>query len=69
VGFAFEYVGLTLRDAGFGTWVASGDQQWALFGRLASGRIVMGDPVLLPTASGVPFRGYVGKRPVKSILA
>src|SRR5262245_13882814 len=61
VGFAFEYVGFTTHDAGCGTWVATGDRQWALLGRLTGGRIALGDPVLLPTASGVPFRGYVAR--------
>jgi hypothetical protein len=61
VGFEFEYVGFTTRDAGCGTWVAAGDQQWALLGRLTGGRIALGDRILLPTASGVPFRGYVAR--------
>jgi hypothetical protein len=61
MGFAFEYVGLTTRDAGCGTWVAPGDRQWALLGRLVEGRVGLGEPILLPTASGVPFRGYVAR--------
>lgn len=59
--FAFEYVGLTTHDMGCGVWVSPGDQQWVLFGRLTYGRVGLGDPVMLPTASGVPFRGYVAR--------
>ena len=61
MAFMFEYVGLTNRDAGCGTWVLPGDQQWALIGRLTGGRIAVGDAVLLCTASGVTFRGYVAR--------
>jgi hypothetical protein len=60
MAFEFEYVGLTTRDAGCGWWVGAGDQ-WALLGRLTAGRIALGDPILLPTASGISFRGYVAR--------
>jgi hypothetical protein len=60
-GFVFEYVGLSTREAGCGTSVAPGERQWALIGRLTSGRVTRGEGILLPTASGVPFRGYVAR--------
>jgi hypothetical protein len=44
-----------------GHWVSHDDQQWNLFGRLVAGRLALGDAILLPTASGPPFRGYVAR--------
>jgi len=61
MAFEFEYVGLSTLDAGCGTWVAVGHQQWVLFGRLTSGQVRLGDPIVLQTVSEVPFRGYVAR--------
>ncbi len=56
MAFTFEYVGLTARDFGCGTW---GDQQWALLGRLTAGQVQLNDPILLPTKTGGVVGGYV----------
>jgi hypothetical protein len=61
VAFIFEYWGLSSRPMPCGHWVSDDDQQWNLFGRLVAGRLALGDSILLPTASGVPFRGYVAR--------
>ena len=44
-----------------GHWVSGDDPQWNLFGRLVAGRLAVGEEILLPTASGVTFRGYVAR--------
>jgi hypothetical protein len=59
--FAFEYVGLTTRDMGCGRWVHEHATQWAVFGRLLSGRIGLGQAVLLPTADGDWACGYIAR--------
>jgi hypothetical protein len=61
LSFAFEYVGLTSSDMGCGHWVAAGEPQWALFGRLTSGRIAVGQKIELPTAAGALVQGYVAR--------
>ena len=44
-----------------GTWVNARDRQWNLLGRIAEGRIELGDSVVLPTTYGSEFRGYVAR--------
>ena len=61
MAFSFRYVGLTFSDMGCGHWVGQGHQQWNLLGRLTKGRIELGEAILLPTISGVPFQGYVAR--------
>jgi hypothetical protein len=61
VEFAFEYWGLSPLPLPCGTWVPPGDRQWNLLGRIVEGRINLGASVVLPTAYGPPFRGYVAR--------
>jgi hypothetical protein len=61
VAFTFEYWGLSSRPMPCGTYVNSRDQQWTLFGRITEGCIELGDSVVLPTAYGPEFRGYVAR--------
>jgi len=61
VAFAFEYWGLSSLPMPCGTWVNPRDQQWNLFGRIVEGGIGLGDGVVLPTAYGPQFRGYIAR--------